>query len=173
MSLAEHQKVAGLRDVLGCRTPMHPSAMGLADDPAEFPDQGDDGVAGARQPLVDSRPVEQLQARRARDRLGRRLRDDAEFALRLGERGLDIEPSLPPVFPAVEGADARIRHARSGREFIAHDGSSASIGPLDRVSLAPSAGYAARGRVASAHVDGTWPGPRNRGLRTRSLLTAT
>ena len=59
--LAQHQQVAGLGDVLRGGAPMHPAAMRLADDAAEFPDQRDDGVAGAGEPLIDARPVHQLQ----------------------------------------------------------------------------------------------------------------
>ena len=118
--LAQHQEVAGLRDVLRRRAPMHPAAMRLADDARQFPDQRHDRVAGAGKPLVDARAVEQVEPRRGGDRLGRLVRDDAELGLRLGQRDLDIEPGLPAVFDAVEGADAGIGHARGGRQFVAH-----------------------------------------------------
>ena len=52
--LAQHQQVAGLGDVLRRRAPMHPAAMRLADDAAQFPDQRHDRVAGARETLVDA-----------------------------------------------------------------------------------------------------------------------
>ena len=118
--LAQHQQVAGLRDVLRRRAPMHPAAMRLADDARQFPDQRHDRVAGAGEALVDALAVEQVEPRRGGDRLGRLVRDDAELGLRLGQRGLDIEPGLPAVFHAVEGADAGIGHPRGGRQFVAH-----------------------------------------------------
>ena len=64
--LAQHQKVAGLRDVLRRGAPMHPAAMRLADDAAELPDQRHERVAGAGEALVDARAVQQLEPRRAR-----------------------------------------------------------------------------------------------------------
>jgi hypothetical protein len=54
------------------------------------------------------------------DRLCGALRDDPQLLLRLGERRLDVEPGLPPVFEAIERADTRIRHAGGGREFVSH-----------------------------------------------------
>ena len=126
MRLAQHQQIAGLGDVLRRRPPMHPAAMRLADDPAEFPDQRHDRVAGAGEALVDAGAVEEFEMRRPRDRLGRRLRDDAELGLRLGQCRLDIEPGLPAVFLAIERADAGSDDARGGRQFIAHQGSSLS-----------------------------------------------
>ena len=54
-------------------------------------------VAGAGEALVDARAVQQLEPRRGGDRLGRLVRDDAEFGLRAGQRDLDIEPGLPAV----------------------------------------------------------------------------
>ena len=117
---AQHQQIAGLRDVLRRCPPMHPPAVRVADDPAELPDQWHDGVAGAREPLVDPRPVEQFEPSRARDRFGSGPWDDAELALRLGKRRLHVEPGLPPVFLAVEFAYARVRNASRSREFIGH-----------------------------------------------------
>ena len=61
--LAQHQKVAGLRDVLRGGAPMHPAAMRLADDAAELPDQRHERVAGAREAFVDARAVQQLEPR--------------------------------------------------------------------------------------------------------------
>ena len=58
VSLTQHQQIAGLRDVLRRRPPMHPSTVWLADNPAELPDQRDDSVASACEPLVDARPIE-------------------------------------------------------------------------------------------------------------------
>jgi hypothetical protein len=77
-------------------------------------------VAGTGETLVDAAPVEQVETGGGGDRLGRLGRDDAEFGLRPGQRDLDIEPSLPAVFDAVEGADAGIGYARGGRQFVAH-----------------------------------------------------
>src|SRR5262249_53284661 len=53
--------------------------------------------------------------------------DDAEFGLRLGESDLDIEPGLPAVFQAEEGADPRVRDPCGGRERIAHAVTSLAI----------------------------------------------
>ena len=81
VDLAQHQKIAGLRDVLRRRPPMHPPAVWFADNPAEFPDQRDDSVPGAREPLVDACPVEKLQPSRARDRFRRVRGNNAELGL--------------------------------------------------------------------------------------------
>ena len=58
VGLAQHHKIAGLRDVLRRRPPMHPPTVWFANNPAEFPDQRDDSVASAREPLVYACPVE-------------------------------------------------------------------------------------------------------------------
>ena len=63
--LAQHQQIAGLGDVLRRRPPMHPAAMRLADDAAEFPDQRHDRVAGAGKALVDAGAVEEFEMRRS------------------------------------------------------------------------------------------------------------
>src|SRR6516225_1329719 len=52
VGLAQHHKIAGLRDVLRRRPPMHPPTVWFANNPAEFPDQRDDSVASAREHLV-------------------------------------------------------------------------------------------------------------------------
>src|ERR1700719_2660094 len=99
---------------------MHPAAMGFAGDPAQFPDERYDRVAGAGEPFVDAGPVEQVEMCGASDRLGCAAGDDGQFLLRLGERRFDIEPSLPAVFEAVEGADTGVGDARGSRQFITH-----------------------------------------------------
>src|SRR6516165_2306774 len=149
MSLAQHQKIAGLCNILRRRPPMHPPAMRFADDPAEFPDQRYDSVAGAREPLVDSLSTEQFQPGRTHDRVRCRLRDDAEFGLRLGECRLDVEPRLPSVFQAIEGSNAGVRYASGSREFIAHDGSSVPLGNLIETPPNPRGRYTARSPIAS------------------------
>jgi hypothetical protein len=126
--LAQHQEIAGLCDVLRRRTPMHPATKRLARDPAQLPNQRHDCVAGTREPLVDARPVEQIEMSRMRDCIGRALRNYAELLLRLGESRLDIEPSLPAVFQAIQRADARIGYAGGGREFVTHGCSSVNLG---------------------------------------------
>src|ERR1041384_1432541 len=108
MRLAENEEVAGLRDVLRRRAPMHPAAMRLANDPCQLPDQWHDRVAGARKTLVDALAVEAVEARCQCDRVGGLLRDDFELGLGARQRDLDIEPGLPAVLLAVEGADAGI-----------------------------------------------------------------
>ena len=122
VGLAQHQKVAGLGDVLRRGAPMHPAAMRFADDAAEFPDQRHDRVAGAGEAFVDARPVHQLELRLGRDRLGRVGRDDAQFCLGAGQRGLDVEPRLPAVLQAIESTDAGIRYAGRCREGVAGGG---------------------------------------------------
>jgi hypothetical protein len=123
MRLAQYQKIAGLGDVLRRGAPMHPAAIGPAGDPGQFPDQRHDRVAGAREPLVDPRAVEQFQMGGARDRRGRALRDDPQLLLRLGERRLDIEPGLPAVFQAIERANAGVGHTGGSWEFVTHGSS--------------------------------------------------
>jgi hypothetical protein len=98
--------------------------MRLAGDSAKFPDQGHNCVASSRESLVDPRPIEQFKPGRTRDRIRCRLRDDAEFGLRLGKCRLDVQPCLPSVFQAIKCANARVRYASGGWEFIAHDASS-------------------------------------------------
>ena len=122
MGLAQHQKIAGLGDVLRGGAPMHPAAMRLADDAAELPDQRHERVAGAGEAFVDARPVHQLQPGLGGDGLGRVGRDDAELGLGARQGGLDIEPRLPAVLQSIEGADAGIRHAGRGRESVAGGG---------------------------------------------------
>jgi hypothetical protein len=121
MRLAQDDEVAGLRDVLRRRAPMHPAAMRLADDPRQFPDQRHNRVAGAREAFVDALAVEQFEACRARDRLGGLLRDDVELGLGARQRRLDIKPGLPTVLLLVKRADAGIGNPRGGRQFVAHD----------------------------------------------------
>jgi hypothetical protein len=106
--LAQYQQVAGLRDVLRRGAPMHPAAIGFAGYTAQFPHQGHDRMTGACEPLVDPRAVEQFEAGGPRDRLRGARGDDAQLLLRLGERRLDIEPSLPAVLQLIEGADTGI-----------------------------------------------------------------
>jgi hypothetical protein len=77
VGLAQHQQVAGLGDVLRRGAPMNPAAVRLAHDAAEFPDQRDEGVAGALEALVDARPVHQLELRFRGDGLGRAGGNDA------------------------------------------------------------------------------------------------
>ena len=127
--LAQHQKIAGLGDVLRGGAPMHPAAVRLADDAAEFPDQRHERVAGAGEAFVDARAVHQLEPRLGGDRLGRLGRDDAELGLGAGQRGLDIEPGLPAVLQAIEGADAGIGHAGRGREGVAGGGHAGRLHP--------------------------------------------
>lgn len=105
--------------------------MRLAGDAAEFPDQRHDRVPGARKSLVDAGAVEEFEMRRPPDRLGRRVGDDAELGLRLGQCRLDIEPGLPAIFLAIERSDAGVRHARGGWQFIAHQGSSLSLSEFE------------------------------------------
>ena len=83
--LAQHQKVAGLGDVLRRRAPMHPAAMRLADDAAQLPHQRHDGVAGAGKALVEAGAVHQLVMRRFDNRVGSFPGDDAELGLRLAK----------------------------------------------------------------------------------------
>src|SRR6516164_6338087 len=128
MSLTQHHKVPSLRNILRRRSPMHPPPMRFAGGSAELPNQRYDGVAGARETFVDSCSVEQFQACGTRDCIRSRLRNDAEFRLRLGKCRLDAEPSLPAVFLAIERTNPRVRYPRGGREFIAHDGSSVGLG---------------------------------------------
>src|SRR5207248_4920826 len=133
--LAQDEEVAGLGDVLRRGAPMHPAAMRLADDPAQFPDQWHDRVAGAGETLVDTGAVEQVEPGGAHDRLGRFGRDDAELGLGAGQCRLDIEPGLPAVFQLVEGADAGVGDARGGRQFVAHNAfSSAGAASISRMS---------------------------------------
>src|SRR5215471_11882129 len=101
MGLAQYQQIAGLGDVLRGGTPMHPTAMGIADYPRQLPDERHQRVTRAREPLLDACAVEELQARRPRDRLGCCTGDDVELGLRFGERHLDVEPSLPARFQGV------------------------------------------------------------------------
>jgi len=110
--LAQYQQVAGLRDVLRRGAPMHPAAIGLAGDSAQLPNQGHDRMASTREPLVDPRAVEEFEMRGPPDRRRRALGDDPQLLLCLGECRLDIEPSLPAVFEAVERADTGVRFSR-------------------------------------------------------------
>jgi len=120
VGLPQHQKVAGLGDVLGRRAPMDPAAVRLADDAAELPHQRHQGVAGAGETFVDLFAVHQLEPRLGRDRLGRRRRNDAELGLGAGQRHLDVEPGLPAVLQAVERAHPRIGDAARGGQRVAH-----------------------------------------------------
>src|SRR5271167_5217178 len=120
MRLAQHQQIAGLGDVLGRRPPMNPAAVWFAGDPAEFPDQRHDRVTGARETLVDAGAVEEFETGRPPDRRSRRIGDDAEFGLRLGQCRLDIEPSLPAVFLTIKRADTGVRYACRSRKFVTH-----------------------------------------------------
>ena len=135
--LPQHQQVAGLRDVLRRRAPVHPAAMLLADDARQFPDQRYDGVAGAGQALVDARAIQEFQPRGAGDCFGGVRRDDADFGLRAGQRDLHIEPGLPAVLQPIQRADARIRDACGRRQLIAHRVSLPECfgGPIYRRSL--------------------------------------
>ena len=63
---------------------MDPPAVRLTDDAAEFPDQRHDGVAGARETFINPGTIHLLQPRGARDCLGSRSRNDANFGLRTG-----------------------------------------------------------------------------------------
>ena len=121
MRLPQYQQVAGLGDVLRRCPPMDPAAMRLADDPGELPDERHDGVAGAGKPGVDAGAIEALEPRRAGDRVGRLLRDDAELGLCRSQGDLNVEPGLPAVFLGIERANAGIGHARRGRQLVAHD----------------------------------------------------
>jgi hypothetical protein len=77
-------------------------------------------MAGAGEALIDALAVEAVELGGAGDRLGGFLRDDLELGLGMGQRDLDIEPGLPAVLLAVEGADPGIGNPRCGRQFIAH-----------------------------------------------------
>ena len=117
--LAQHQQVAGLGDVLRGRAPVHPAAVRFAHDAAEFPDQGDDRVAGPGESFVEAPPVHQLEPRLRGDRLGRFGRNDTQFGLRASQGGLDIEPRLPAVFQSIQGANAGVGNAGRGRQGVA------------------------------------------------------
>ncbi len=128
--MPKHQQVAGLRDVLRRGPPMHPAAIGLAGDAAQFPNQGHDRMAGAGEPLVHPRAVEQFEVRGAPDRRRCARGNDPQLLLRLGERRLDVEPGLPAVLQPIKRADTGIRHAGGGREFVSHE--FGSLGCLGR-----------------------------------------
>src|SRR5208283_4343402 len=119
--------------------------------------------AGARQPLVDTRPVEQFQPGRARDRVRRRLRDDTELRLSPGKCGLDVEPGLPTIFQTVERADPWIRHASGSRKFIAHEVFSARLGTFFLIG-APRRRYTAASCMASGNRTVRWAAPRRTAL---------
>ncbi len=112
--LAQDQQIAGLGDVLRGGAPVDPAAVRVADDAAEFPDQGDDGVAGAGEAFVDAGAVHVVQARGTGDGFGGSGWDDAELGLGAGQRDLHVEPGLPAVFQAIEGADAGVGDAGGG-----------------------------------------------------------
>ena len=48
------------------------------------------------------------------DRLGRLGGNDAEFGLRAGQRGLDVQPGLPAIFQTIQRADAGVGDAGGG-----------------------------------------------------------
>ncbi len=54
MRLAEHQQIAGLGDVLCGGTPVHPAAVGLASSPRQLPHERHEGMARAREALVNA-----------------------------------------------------------------------------------------------------------------------
>jgi hypothetical protein len=54
MRLAEHQQIAGLGDVLCGGTPVHPAAVGLASNPRQLPHERHEGMARAREALVNA-----------------------------------------------------------------------------------------------------------------------
>ena len=118
----QHQQIAGLRDVLRRRAPVHPAAMRLARHARQLPHQRHQRVAGAREAFVEPCPIEQLEPGRLADGGSGARRNDAEFFLRLGQRHLDIEPRLPAALLFVEGAQPRIGDARGGGEGVGHGG---------------------------------------------------
>ena len=91
---AHLEQLAGLRDVLGGRPPVHVAPGITLAGAIQRPHQRNQRVAGARQPLPDRREVKEGQVRLADDLARGRLRDDAQLGLRLRQGGFDIQPGL-------------------------------------------------------------------------------
>lgn len=126
---ADDEELAGLRDVLCRRTPVHVAARVAAADPVQLPDQRHQGMAGTRQSGPDRRHVEQGELRVAPDLAGGVTRDDPELGLGLGQGRLHVEPGLIARRLAEERAHPGIGDA-VGCRFLDHVFSSADS-PLD------------------------------------------
>ena len=101
MRPTQQQQITGLRNVLRRSTPMHPTAVRIADHTRKFPDQRHKSVAGARQAFVDARAIQEFKAPGTCDGVGRRGGNDRQLCLRLGQSHLDVEPGLPTALQTV------------------------------------------------------------------------
>src|SRR5258705_443861 len=108
VGLAQHQKIAGLGDVLRRGAPMHPAAVRLADDAAELPHQRDQRVAGAGEALVDPRAVHQLEPGLRGDGFGRGARNDAPLAAMAYCYEQGWTAGLPVVRPVADRVEAML-----------------------------------------------------------------
>jgi hypothetical protein len=108
---AHLEELAGLRDVLGGRAPVHVAAGVALTGAVQRPHQRDQRVSGARQPLPDRREIQEGEVRLANDLPRSRLGNDAQLALRLGESGLDVQPGLEARGLGEERADTGVLDA--------------------------------------------------------------
>src|SRR5262245_18886020 len=118
--LAQQQQISRLRNVLGRCAPMDPAAMWLPDHAGKLPNQRHERMSGALEPLLDARAVQQVEACRRGDGLGRFAWNDFELCLRVGQRRLDVEPSLPAVLACIDGPYAWILDPCGRRKGVAH-----------------------------------------------------
>ena len=91
---AHLEELARLGDVLGGGAPVHVAAGVSLAGAVQRPHQRNQRMTRSRQPLPDRRQIQEGEVRLA-DNLPRgSLGNDAQLALRLGERGLDVQPGL-------------------------------------------------------------------------------
>ncbi len=93
-AVAHLQDERRIHDVLGGGAPMDIARRVLAGGAAERLGHADDGISDNARAGAEFGEVDTVDRGRRRDRVRRRLRDDAEPRLRPGERRLDVEHLL-------------------------------------------------------------------------------
>ena len=116
---AHLEELAGLRDVLGGRAPVHVAAGVALAGAIERPDQRHQRMPGAGQSFSHGSQIEARQVRLADDLAGGGLGDDAQLGLGPRQGRFDVEPGLEARRLGEERPHARVVDPQGGR-FLLH-----------------------------------------------------
>jgi hypothetical protein len=115
VSLAHLEELAGLRDILRRRPPVHVAPGVALAGAIERPHQRHDRMTGPRQSLPHGSEVQVLEVRLAGDLAGGVVGDDAQLGLRLSERRFHVEPRLEARGLGEQGTHAGVVDPEGGR----------------------------------------------------------